>query len=165
MSSAAITKSAVIFAPNAQPTKQAAVHVCDHRQIQETRPGRHVGHTCHPKLIDIRGDKLTFDQVGSRPLRRVTGRGDHVAAPAADTADVSPPHNGCNAFAAGNSALIDQLRADARHAVSSVAFDMSRFYLRKQYDIGRSAFAWHTTMPIVKTAFRNLQAIAHASYR
>ena len=123
----------------------AAVHVCDHRQIQETRLGRYVGHVGHPQLVDIRGHKLAFDQIRCWPLTLVSGRGDQVAAPAADTADVSPPHNGCNAFAAGNNALIDQLRADARHAVSGVTLEVSRFNLRRQRDIGGSTFAWHTT--------------------
>ena len=79
----------------------------------------------------------------------------------AGSADVGQPHDGCDAFAAGQHALIGKLRTDTRHAVGGIARGMSHFNVRQQCYVGRSTFAWRTPRPVVVTAGRDLEVFAH----
>ena len=97
---------------------------------------------------------MTFVTIGSH----------HVATPAADAADVGKPHDAGDSLAAGQYALIEKFGTDAWHAISGIAFSVRCFNLCKQCDIGRSAFAWHASMSVVITAFRDFKLIAHGSH-
>ena len=150
------TKSAVISAPNARPTKQG-----DHCQVEQACPSRHAGDVVHLKLVDSRAEKLAFDQLRCWPLTFVTGGRRHVTALTADAADMGIPHDAGDSFAAGQYALIEKFGTDARHAISGVADGMHQFNVHQQCDISCLAVAWRMALPVVVTAGRDSEVFAH----
>jgi hypothetical protein len=62
MLSADSTRSVFILSPIDQSTTRR-LHTDDHGQVQEPRPGWHLGHVGHPELIGVPSLELALDQV------------------------------------------------------------------------------------------------------
>jgi len=75
----------------------AAPDVQHHRQIQEARPRRNVGHVRHPELVRPVGDEATLHQIWRRPLTRIALGGHDKAVPTTDATDAGFSHQACNA--------------------------------------------------------------------
>jgi len=65
----------------------AAPDIDDHSQIEETHPGRHIGHVGHPQLVRASGVEAAIDQVIGRGLTFVATGGDSEASALADAVD------------------------------------------------------------------------------
>lgn len=119
----------------------------------------------HPETVDVRSDKLAFDQIGSYPLTLATIGGDHVAGPGADTSDVILPIRDCDSFRLVNAPWpVTSARMRGLPQVSSLNACVS-FIRGSSVAFSHGSPAWSAAIRVVITAFRYLQAIAHASYR
>jgi len=143
----------------------AAVHVDDHRQVQEPGPRRYVGHVGHPQLVDVSSYELTFHQVGCRSMAHITFSGPAETASPAHPTYLRQAHQAGNAFAAGHNACLLQLSADAWHAVGLVAGDKGCADLRRQSGIGLLSLAQRAPAPIVEATGGYLEGFAHGAYR
>ena len=138
----------------------AAEHIGHHGKVHKALPGRHIGHVCHPQLIDVGGDKLALNQIGGGSLAWMAFGRHAPSSSAADAAQSSMAHEVGYAFAAGHDPLISEFSTDAGHAVGLIACLVGSANLVQQRGVGLCARTGWTALPVVKATGAHTQRLA-----
>ena len=142
----------------------AAVDIKNHRQIDESRPGRDVRHVGHPQLVDAGGGELALHQVRRwTPLLVALGRHAPSSAPA-DAAQAVGTHDRCNAVVARLDPLVSEFGLNAWHAIGGIAVRMGLTDLLEQHGVGPRLRAGRPVQPVVVAAVRNAQRLAQRAH-
>jgi len=126
----------------------AAVDVENHRQVDESRPGRDVGHVGYPQLVNAGGGELSLHQVWRKaPLLVALGR--HAPPPApADAAQTVGTHHRRDSVVASLDPLGSDFGLDAWHTVGRIAGGMGLADLFQQHGIGLGPSARQAVQPV-----------------
>src|SRR5215213_1328452 len=142
----------------------AAVDIKHHGQIEEARPGRHVGDVRHPQAIRGRSGEIAPHEVGSRRRARRTARCRRSFAPVT-ALQTSQAQQAADALARADHAAVPQFGPDAWRTVGAAALLMHRSDLLRELLIGTGPGGGGTRPPRIEPTPGDAQQAAQGRHR
>ena len=131
------------------------------REIQEARPGRHVGNVGDPEPIRTLGAELSIDLI-ERSIRNRIGDGSRHELHRRQALDAGGPHEPSDPLLTDpDPVIIGKLGMDARCAIGFTGSTMDRMDFRRQADVLERALRHRPRQPCIKTAGGDAQQPAH----